>query len=427
MTRFLASSPAFFGGLVIFTLTLGLQGCEEVTSPLGQELIKEEEKYQVLTDTISVIETFITDTSRFKSSNNKQVYLSHLQNEFWGTTKASFASKLSIRSVKPDVKVDTIVFHKNAVVDSAQLHLAFDPYGPVANQQIQVYKLVTPLEDSLYSDFDMKSHYFPIEVSEETTIRVDSTIKIDLKEEFAQFLFDGEEYLTSSDSLEENLLPGIYCQITEPANNAGIFGINLSESVGKNEIRLFYHVPDDNKDTTYQYNFWLSSINSLYTVKNNYEGSAIAEAKNNPESEVDDPFYIQGLGGVKSKIEIQGLDRYTADSNYAILKAELQVPIVNNYIKEIYSPINQLYLYTQEEDGRKVHIRDYTDGSTIFGGQPDDDNTHYTFNITRHITDILNQKEENKTLYFTPPFEQNPGRVMLSGGETKLIITYTKQ
>ncbi|HKK61609.1 MAG TPA: hypothetical protein VJ951_03560, partial [Bacteroidales bacterium] len=63
------------GGVLTFVIALGLQSCEEKTSPLGQELITEEERYQVLTDTLSLVETFVTDTNRFISYNQQSVFL----------------------------------------------------------------------------------------------------------------------------------------------------------------------------------------------------------------------------------------------------------------------------------------------------------------------------------------------------------------
>jgi hypothetical protein len=425
MTRFLASSPAFFGGLVILTLTIGLQGCEEVTSPLGQELIKEEEKYHVLTDTISLVETFVTDTNRFISYNQQTLFLGNMQNEFMGTTKASFASTLTFNVTSAED-----IFPAEAVVDSAELRITFKPYGPTADQEIQVYKLTERLGDTVYySDFDMTPYYNPESISTGTTINEDSTLVVALKDEFAEFLFDGEGYLTKVDSFIDYYLAGIYCQINEPRANAGIFEINLSEKINPNKVRLFYHDPTDEKDTTYQYDFELSKgAYHLYTIEHNYEGSTIAEAKNNEETAVDNPFYIQGLGGIKSKFEIKGLDSYTPNDNYAILKAELQMPIVDNYIKDLYTPPAQLYFYSKDENGDYRPIRDQNENSGVFGGQLDDDDNYYSFNITRYITDVLNQKEENKAFYIFPASDyRTPNRVMLNGGETRLIITYTKQ
>lgn len=423
MTKYLASSTIAWGGILVIALAIGLQGCEEVTSPLGQELIKEEEKYHVLTDTISIVETYVTDTNRFISYNQQTIFLGHMQNEFLGTTKASFASTLVINATSNDD-----IFPAEAVVDSAELRLTYLPYGPTADQEIQVYKLTEELGDTVYySDFDMTPFYDPASVSTGTTIKEDSTLTVALTDEFAEFLFAGEDSLQEPSSFI-NYFPGIYCEINEPRNNAGIFEINLAQTVNPNKIRLFYHNPADEKDTTYQYDFELSkSAYHLYTVNHSYEGSTVAEAKNNEETAVDDPFYIQGLGGIKSKFEIKGLDSYTPNANYAILKAELQMPIVDNYIKDVYTPPAQLYFYSKDENGDYRPIRDQSENAGVFGGQIDDDSDYYSFNITRYITEVLNQEEENKEFYIFPASDyRTPNRVMLNGGETKLIITYTE-
>lgn len=423
MTKFWVSSPALVGGLLIFILTMGLQSCEEKTSPLGQELITEGEKYHVLTDTLSLVETFVTDTNRFISYNQQTVFLGHMQNELVGRTKASFASTLVINATSAED-----IFPEGAIVDSAELRISYVPYGNTPDQEIQVHKLNQELGDTLYySDFDMAPYYDPQSIATETTIKDDSTLVVALTDEFAEFLFAGEDSLQSASSFI-NYFPGIYCQIADPRNNAGIYQISLNQTVNPNRVRLFYHDPADDKDTTYQYDYELSSkAYHLYTVEHDYTGSAIEEAKTNDETAIDDPFHIQGLGGIKSKFKIPDLEQYAADSSYAILKAELQMPIVDNYVKDLYTPPSQFYFYSKDESGNFVPIRDQNENSSLFGGRLNSDNDTYTFNITRYVTDVLNGKEENKEFFIFPASDyKQPNKAILNGAETKVIITYTK-
>jgi len=423
MTKFWVSNPALLGGVLTFVIALGLQSCEEKTSPLGQELITEEERYQVLTDTLSLVETFVTDTNRFISYNQQSVFLGHMQNELLGKTKVSFASTLVINATSVED-----IFPESAIVDSAELRISHRPYGPTPTQEIQVHKLTQELGDTIYySDFDMSPYFDPQSIATGTRIQEDSTIVVALTDAFAEFLFAGEDSLESASSFI-NYFPGIYCQINEPRNNAGIYQISLNQTVNPNRVRLFYHDPADDKDTTYHYDYELSSkAYHLYTVEHDYAGSAVEEAKTNAETAIDDPFHVQGLGGIKSKFEIKNLEQYGADSSFAILKAELQMPIVDNYINDLYAPPAQLYFYSKNEDGDYMPIRDQRENTGVFGGKIDSDNNTYTFNITQYVSDVLNGKEDNKTFYIFPASDYNqPNKVMLNGANTKVIITYTK-
>jgi len=418
----LQNSTHWLGYFVFIIFIFSLQSCEEKTSPLGQELIQDSERYHIKTDTLNAIDFFVTDTNRVVSYKQQVLFLGNMQNETFGNTKASFAATLVIEREVEDL------WKSNDVIDSAELVLKYIPYGPDTHQEISVHKLTEKLGDTTYySNFDFTPFYDPQNIATNTTIKEDSTIVVALSNDFAQFLFEGEDSLLTSTSFI-NYFPGIYCQVEQPVTNGGLFNINLNQTISPNAVRLFYHNTDDDKDTTYHFDYKITNAAyNAYTVENDYTGTDILEAQSNSEEEVDNPCYIQGLGGVKSKFYIPELDSYNKESNYAILKAELQIPVVDNYIKTIYPPVSQLYFYSRNEEGNYYPIRDQQEDVGTFSGAYNEDEGYYSFNITRYVTEIMNKVEENKTFYIYPASDnKTPNRVILNSDDAKLVITYTK-
>jgi hypothetical protein len=69
--------------------------------------------------------------------------------------------------------------------------------------------------------------------------------------------------------------------------------------------------------------------------------------------------------------------------------------------------------------------------SSLYGGRYNSADATYTFNITHHLQNIINEKVENNGFYLGPSFRNEKARrVVLKGASShagiRLEVTYTK-
>ena len=145
--------------------------------------------------------------------------------------------------------------------------------------------------------------------------------------------------------------------------------------------------------------------------------------------------YIQSLSGLKTKIEIPSLYDAMGPSGLAINKAALVIPADPSDYNE-YNAISDFIIFQIASDGRSIHILDYLEGSTHYGGIYNQETTEYRFNITRHCQYLVNQKKAgitNDVSFFIVSLkadvEANRSRLFGTGGSSdkkiKFELSYT--
>ena len=151
----------------------------------------------------------------------------------------------------------------------------------------------------------------------------------------------------------------------------------------------------------------------------------------NSETVQDSLIYVQAMGGLKSRIIIDGLTSWKDSVNTAINKAEIifQIDTVASQINK-YSPPRQLLFTVVDEDGKEFLPKDYVFSPSFYGGGLRKDYT-YHFNITQQLQEIIDGKTGNNGFYLTPAQKNNEAnRVILKGSTSttgiKMIITYSK-
>lgn len=142
--------------------------------------------------------------------------------------------------------------------------------------------------------------------------------------------------------------------------------------------------------------------------------------------------YCRAMGGIKMTFDIPGLDSLRG-RDLGINNAELTVHVSPNF-SPIYDVPESMFIVLLDSAGNNLGLIDQTEPSGFIGGDYDEDNNLYRFNIPRHIHRVLNEDEENLTFALVANIRSISGNgVVLAGGSfpdpayrMKLRITYTQ-
>ena len=192
---------------------------------------------------------------------------------------------------------------------------------------------------------------------------------------------------------------------------------------------LYYHTAT--KDSLFfAYNVTSNSAN-VAAFKHDYQKSVFA-AHLNQEVIQDTLTYLQPTGGTKVKIDIPSLAKWKDSTQYVISKASI-VFYVDTLASDPrrYSLPSQLYLKYMDNTGAEVFPKDSELSSTYYGGIYDATTASYTFNITRHLEQIINKEVENTSFFLVHPDRNGSvSRVVLKGTNSsrpvELHIKYTR-
>ena len=166
----------------------------------------------------------------------------------------------------------------------------------------------------------------------------------------------------------------------------------------------------------------------FHHVDHLYSGTVIEQAIAQP-SQGQDQFYVQALGGVNGIATIPHLDELL-DSQIIINKAEIILPC-DNYEYDNFNAPSYLFVSRRNDDGDYSFLPDFLEGN--LDGSYNSNTKNYTFNITRHINEIMFKKVSNDTLKIFPTSGGiSANRIILNGinsskkNKAKAVITYTK-
>ena len=334
------------------------------------------------------------------------------------------------------------------VVDSVVLYLAIDgSYGNIEKQTFLIEQIDEEMhiDSSYYSSTALNTlqtdlsaglslsadplmpGQFAGEYVSESILRIPLSIN-----DFAWPIINesGNTTLDGNDEDDEFLDWFKGMKISSPiGNNGGLYYIDLLSSYSK--IRLFYRDTSGviAEHDTLSFDFNINSNCAFYhQVEHNYNNTPIENALNFP-SEGQDQFYVQSLGGVLGVFTIPELDSLKSQ-NVIINKAEVIIPF-EDYVYDEYNAPSFLLLSRKNDSAEYDFLPDFFEGK--LGGGYNSVNKNYTFNITRHVNEIIADVISNDTIRVIPTGNGiSANRIILNGiesskkGKSKVVITYTK-
>ena len=334
------------------------------------------------------------------------------------------------------------------ILDSAVLTLDYNKlYGDTANPMtIKVYEINEEMDKGndyysntavSYDPTELASATFTPNITDSVDIAFDGTrkkahLRVPLSAIFGQKLL-GADTLTELNNNTSffKFMNGLYITSSETVSNNSLgpnggafafFDMNSSLST----LTLYYN-------DSLSYDFAINTDGEKYArFDHNYSGTEIEKHLNNDALKDPTRTYVSSLAGVKTKIELPTIKDLVKDGPVTISKAEIIFTAVN-VTATTYDPIDEtLILAGIDASGNEIGLLDLDEGADHFGGEYESSTNSYTFNITRHLHQLLTNNSPDYGMYLISNLRTiEANRVVLNSGESpnykiRLEITYSK-
>lgn len=389
------------------------------------------------TDTFTILTSLVKEDS-IRTDVSIYNLLGIYNDPIFGPTASSFYTQATLNGLNVD-------FGAGAVLDSAVLTLAYNGIYGDSNAviSINVYEVTEQMSTSegYYSNqrlaFDntpIASTTFSPKIADSVLVafeggNVAPHLRINLGNTFGNKIF--AESGTSNMATNANFtqfFKGFYLTTTDSVQNTSLssgqgaiayFNTNSSLST----LTIYYN------DTS-KYDFIINSESAKYNrFDHNYTGTDVeAQLLGGGDSTVS---YIQTMAGVKTKIEVPHIKGLIKDGEVVINKAELIVTIENGTDVN-YPTIPMLTIVSIDNNGQSVFLPDFFEGLDFFGGALNSTEKTYTFNLPRHVHNMIYDSGSNNGMYLVATGQSiTANRSVITThknqiAKLKLNITYTK-
>jgi len=409
---------------IILLLGFGVlfSSCENEDSVIGLGLIPGSDKMDLVCDTIGV-ECFTVLDESISTDERTLATLGSFFDPDFGFTKASFICQTRISSNNVD-------FSEVETVNSLELHLKYDfHYGDSSTSQtINIYRLLTDvyIDSVYYSDFKPDASEIELLTSIELNIPADdSLVTIDLHEDLANEFIDPNniDYFVDNDVFLP-FFKGLYISTEDVVADGCIYNFNLYDEDSR--MILYYN---DTSEFEFLINTKSATINMFehdYTTASTEVQAALLDTTLLYEN-----CYIQSLGGLKSKIFFPELETLFDSTNIAINKAKLIISLEEDYNETVFVAPPQLTLVAILETGLYDFVTDYKVNTLNFGGEYDETNNTYSFNLPFHIQELVNGNTDYGLYLFATDNRTIPYRAIIDNSQDEpkgiqLEIYYSK-
>jgi len=422
-----------------------LSGCQE-TESIGLDVDAATEIKGSLIDTITVNASTVAEDTII-TNTLVQYPLGYLNDPIMGKTTANIALSLTLDP-------PGLTFGTSPVLDSAVLVLYYGKefHGDSTSKfQVEVHQLNEALSESTpyyntkavgykSSILGSKSLRFNIKdsvrVSELVTGKADVQktkaphIRISLDPNFitTNFLNATSAVLASNTELNK-AIKGLYLTVNkvQTSGSGGIAFLNLTDS---SRLEVYYKSQNGALIDTTLHKFPIKNNSTpvIADFKHDYTGTNIQTQLNNPNTKFDFT-YVQGLGGLRTRIRFPYIDKLKSLGNITINKAELIVNVVGGTDK--FHPSKRLLLYQTDIASQRQFVPDFSTNPVVsmtdydFGGFYDTKNKRYKFVITTYIQDILKGKSKQYDTFIAPvilDYNRQQGPVSSGTTATSAVI-----
>ena len=363
-----------------FFFSLVLLSCTD-PNLIGLEIQPESD--QIVISTNSHEGVFFAGLSSIKedsvrSDENSLNLLGSLYDPVFGESKSSFSTQLLLSE-------SAIDFGDNPVLVSAELSLTYAGYYGDSTQQMEIE--VAKLDQRIYVD----SVYYSNNIPEATDLIATHsfypyasdpdtlgkyTLKLNLDNLGQEILNASSEDLIDNNSFIE-YLKGI--QIRTTSIGGSIIYFNLKDVDSKLTI-------------TYNDSLKLDLLMSSSAARINHFEQA---------HQLTNELGVQSMGGYNLKVVFS--DTFVDSLQLLLEEKPINAAYLTfNQINETsdYSAHSDLSLVRVNADGTKVFMEDFFEGETHFGGALE--GSRYTFNISKHLSMLLNNELPLEDLHLTP-------------------------
>jgi hypothetical protein len=210
----------------------------------------------------------------------------------------------------------------------------------------------------------------------------------------------------STNELFIKFIKGLHLKVNE-AQSSGPGGITFLNLTDSSRLDVFYKSTSGTTIDTAVMSFPIASREQPVAAQftHDYTGTNVQTQLDNPNTQYDFT-YVQGLGGLRTKIDFPYLEKLKELGNITINKAELIVTVVGG--TDNYKPSPRMIIYTTDIAKQRQFIPDFsTDpqvslADTEFGGFYDASKKRYKFVVTTFLQDILKGKSKQYDTFIAP-------------------------
>jgi len=424
------------------------------------------------------IDTSIVQTSIIMEdsaqTNNQSVYLLGSYNDpVFGPTKASIYTQLVLPGgdANPFYGAGYVSANTDTVIlDSAVMNLSYTTgatgnyFGDVGPQTVQVYLMDSGFvaADPYYSTsvrphskllgertiipnfVNYDSVFYP---AHPRTLQAyyNPRMRIKLDQKWAQSWvnigfseWEGPNHtsgytqadtMVSSEAVFVRHMTGIYITVNNPMQFPGQGSLLYTDLYAYGTSVVFYCRVINNNGGVIDTNYTLPSFNvntgckSFNHYDHNYVSSPfyVAHAKH---SVVPSPnnVYVQGLGGVITKIKIPYIMNWINKGPIIVNRAEVEIPVETQDIGN-YEPPAQMYLIGINDTSTVLSTSTFTlpdQYTSYYGGTYDAFNHRYVFDIAEYVQNVLSKKTIDAGFYLVAGSSAvSPNRVAAYGGAVR--------
>jgi len=427
--RWFGAIPGF-RVFIVCVVIAGLAACNN-SEELGIELAAAGDLFNYRVDTTTHITVSTLRQDSLTSERRSAVLLGSLNDPVFGRSSASMMTQFRLSSNNVD-------FGDDIVVDSVRLLLKYKScYGDTTEMlHVQVYELQQDLyyDSTYYSNLDPAGYYQPGQPVGSYDFlpspAADSLI-IPLSDDLGYKILTADTGHLADNDVFLEYFKGLYLK-TDPAVSQGsVCYFDLAG--GKSRLILYYQ---NSLADSLSYEVMVNNnCTWLSLFSHDYDASQIASQINDSAGRYAD-VYLQAMAGLRGHIRFEFGDTLLADaaSGIAVNKAELILPVDEDLTADAFLRPSALRVYYAQSDGTNDFIDDILLGADYHGGFYHETEGVYTFNITRHIQNLLHpdstKQKTNNGLFLTVDADRvTANRLILKNGNPadgiRLKIVYS--
>jgi hypothetical protein len=422
----------------------------------------------------STVRSYVIPDDSLQTNENFLIMIGSYVDPVFGKTAASLYAQLSLQN---EAELDLSggqgfgVVNYGLVLDSAVMCLEYTTtatdgrkyYGNLDPQTFNVYALapgVAMVPDSPYyagrtfptgillgsktfvpspdSNTTLGSASYHINNFPPYTLVYPPHVRIKLNTKWVQdnIISQNNGVNLSTSTLFHNYFPGVYITAdnSHPAQGNGKGAIFYFDPHGGNTGLTLYYRRNQGAGQvvgigdTLIYTFPINGNSAYFNHynHNNYSQTPIASSLNtnsvqylvtqNPALD-QKTIYLQSMGGVRTLITLPYLMNWKSNGMIAVNQAQFIFHVDASTVTPAYNANPNIYLVAVDSSYRTYYFPiDYSDNNSLYGGGYNSITSEYTFNITRHIQQLLTGARKYYGFYLLAGGTTvNAQRVILSG------------
>jgi hypothetical protein len=363
----------------------------------------------VKVDTITLITSTVRELKQ-RSDNTTLALCGANNDSIFGVSRAGFNTQIRLNA-------SNLTFNDaaNVVVDSVVLSLEYAGfYGKKdASLSFNVYQITEDMKSNTDYFHNDSTTYNPVRIGSKENFVPDfdnqvtinnisllPQLRIKLDNSFGDLIVSksGQPELSTVENFV-SFIKGlrVECTTNPSLDQGNMVYFNLLSNNSK--LTIYYNNPGDT--IKFAQDFVINNNCVRYNFfEQNFSTGTVNTQLNTPD--VNHPYtYIQSMGGLKTKIEIPYIKNFqNIGKNIAINKAELILPLEDEGVNStLYKNHNRLFVVAAGLGDENLSIADQFESEAYYGGFYNSTNKTYTFNIGRHINQLINNNREDLGLF----------------------------